>query len=622
MNGHHNRLARIDLSTGSVTFTGLDSRKVELFIGGSGLGAAYLAEMIGPKTDPLGPDNPLILMTGPFSETLIPMSTRHSYVTLSPLTGIFTESSCGGSFAHHLKRSGLDGLIITGAAPRPSTLVVDGPEVYLRPADDLWGRDAFSVDEILKEEFDSGGVTAIIGPAGENLVRYASVSHNGRHTRSAGRCGIGAVMGAKKLKAMVVTSRGTEKTPVAEPEALRASMPAVNLNLKDTLKSFGRLGTAGGLQKYERVGNLPIGNWREATAPDLAAKITGTEIVQKLMVKRSGCFRCPVCCGRLVKVNRGPYATDGAVEGPEYETAAVMGSLCKIDDIEAITKANELCNQLGLDTLSTGGAIAFAMEANERGLISQRDLDGVDLSFGNARAMVQMIDRIARREGTLARLLGEGVQHAAESIGGSAAEFAVTIKGLEFPMHDPRFSWGQALSFATSNRGACHLAGLCHMFETVSAIPELGYDEPFPSHQRDGKAAWVIAVQHLMTIADALCLCKFAFIMNAVSLGQIHRWFVQVRGEDCSLEEFMGFGERIFNLKRMINGIRGISRKDDVLPPRMRTLKRKGKDYIHDVPPINQMLSDYYELRGWSEDGRPTRKTIKRLGLSGFPEVA
>ena len=258
------------------------------------------------------------------------------------------------------------------------------------------------------------------------------------------------------------------------------------------------------------------------------------------------------------------------------------------------------------------------MEASERGIVTPDQLDGLNLSFGNAKALVSMVERIAYRHGDLAWLLGEGVNRAANDIGGASSEIAMSTKGLEFPMHDPRFSWGQALSFATGNRGACHLSGFCHLFEMSTALPELGYDEPFPRQQLKGKAGFVIALQHIMTLADSLCLCKFAFINNAVSLSLFHLWFTQVSGVSCTLEEFLEYGERIFNLKRLINNSRGISRKDDELPIRMRTLKRKGPNYLHDVPPLNQMLLDYYELRGWGEDGLPTNETLKRLKLTAY----
>jgi aldehyde:ferredoxin oxidoreductase len=620
MKGLHNRIAWIDLSRGEIAVKPLDRNKVDLFLSGSGLAAAYLYEMTGTCTDPLGPENPLILMTGLFVGTPVPLSTRHVFVTLSPLTGGFAESSCGGSLAWHLKRAGLDGVVITGAARAPVALVIDDRNLYLRPSPDLWGQDAFRTDEILRAEMDPGGVTAVIGQAGENLVRFASVSHNGRHTRSAGRCGIGAVMGSKKLKAIMVTSRGKRANEVAFPQELKTSMAESTVTIRERLKLFGELGTSGGVASYEALGNLPINNWRGGSAPELAARITGSVTAERLMVKRTGCFRCPVRCGRLVEVTEGPFATEGAVEGPEYETVAAMGSLCMVDDLDAIAKANELCNRFGLDTMSTGGVIAFAMEANEKGLLKRWPSDDLDLSFGNAGALVVMIERIARREGALARLLGEGVSRSAKEIGPESEEFAVTTKGLEFPLHDPRFSWGQALSFATSNRGACHLAGLCHLFELSTAIPELGYDKPFPRQQREGKAAFVIGLQHVMTLADSLCLCKFAFISRAVTLTRFHQWFVQVSGLNCTLDEFLQYGERIFNLKRLINHARGIGRKDDILPPRMRTLKRRGPNYEYDVPPVGEMLTDYYELRGWREDGRPMVETLERLGMDRFVE--
>ena len=618
MFGFHNRIAKVDLSNGSIEYQELKPGHVESFIGGSGLGAAYLAEMIDGDTEPLSADNPLILMTGPFAATPVPSSTRHSFVTLSPLTGIFAESNCGGTLAYNLKRCGFDGLIISGAAKEPTMLLVEEDKVSLASAVDFWGRDAFSVDRLIQTENPAVGSTAVIGPAGEKLVRYAAVIHEGAKTRAAGRCGVGAVMGFKKLKAIAVSGQGKRQTPVAKPDELKAGLPKAIKKLKENLNVFGKVGTPGGVQNYEGLGNLPIKNWSEACAPELAAKTTGTELLERLVTGRSGCRHCPIHCGRLVNVTEGPYALTCEQEGPEYETVAGFGSLCMIDDLEAISKANELCNQLGLDTISMAGVASFAMEAVEKGIIAEAQLEGMELGFGKPAGLIELIKRVAARQGDLGRLLGEGSRLAAAALGNNAAEIAVEVKGLEFPMHDPRFSWGQSLSYATGNRGACHLTALCQVWELSCNFPEVGYDEVFPSHQREGKAQFVIHLQHLMTLADALDICKFTFLLKAASYTQLHAWFTQVSGVECSLEELLASGERIYNLKRQINVLRGISRKDDTLPPRMRTLKRRGRDYVHDVAPLNQLLSDYYEIRGWSEEGLPTKDTIERLGIGNL----
>ncbi|MHB8765005.1 MAG: aldehyde ferredoxin oxidoreductase family protein [Deferrisomatales bacterium] len=621
MHGFHDRLAWIDLTEHSARVEPLDPGDVRAFGGGAGLGAALLARLTGPATDPLGPDNPLLFLTGPCTATGVPAGSRHAVVALSPLTGIYGESNCGGSLGWRLKRSGLDGLAFTGASDRPVVAIVDGGELRFRDAGDLWGLDVYAVDDRLKAELqDPGAVTAVIGPPGERRVPLASISHDGRHTRAAGRCGLGAVMGSKGLKAVVVTSRGDTSTPVADPAGLKASVASAIAILKDRLALFGDLGTPGGVLPYHALGNLPIRNWRDARDADLASRINGTVMKDTIRVRRTGCKACPVVCGRLVEVKDGPFATDGVVSGPEYETLASFGSLCANGDLASIAKANELCNTMGLDTISTGAAVAFAFECFEQGLLTRADADGLHLAFGDAGAVVELTRRIAAGEGELARTLGQGVRRAAQVIGGGAAEYALEVKGLEFPMHDPRFSWGQALSYATSNRGACHLASLAHPFEIAVALPELGYPAAFPGRQREGKARWTIHLQNLMSVLDSLSVCKFTMLNNALRISHFAQWYDLITGDGLGVDGLLALGERSFTLKRMINNRRGITRKDDLLPPRMRTRKKRGEEVDLDVPPLAPLLSDYYELRGWTDEGRPGPETLARLGLNARGE--
>jgi aldehyde:ferredoxin oxidoreductase len=618
MKGYHNRLAWIDLNKRQVSIRPIEEKDLQVFVGGASLGAAYLARLVAADTDPLGPDNPLIFMTGPFMASGVPASSRHDVISLSPLTGIFGESNCGGSFGWQLKRSGFDGLVITGKSENPVVLVIDADRITFRDSEDLWGTDVFTADERLKTEIDPKGVTALIGPAGERLVKIASVSHDGRHTRAAGRCGMGAVMGSKKLKGLMATSKGKMEAEIADREGFRNSLRQALKLIKERLEAFGQMGTPGGVINYHKLGNLPINNWRTAQATPIAEKTSGIAMKESIWVSRSGCKFCPIHCGRLVQNTEGPFALDGVQEGPEYETLAAFGALCLNDNLKAIAKANEYCNRLGLDTISTGSVIAFAMECREKGLLSEKDLDGVNLAFGNPEGMVEMVKRIAYRQGELAGLLGEGSREASRVIGHGAEEYVAQIKGLEFAMHDPRFSWGHALSYPTSNRGACHLSSLSHPFELAVALPELGYEKPYPGREKQGKAQWVIHLQHIMTILDSLCICKFTMLSNALTISHFREWLNQITGIDRSLEEFLAIGERAFTLKRMINNCRGITRKDDILPPRFRTLKKRAENFDFDVPPLFPMLSEYYDLRGWTEEGRPMPETIRRLGLEGF----
>ena len=618
MDGYHNRIAWIDLARRQVEIRPLEASDAETFVGGGTLGAAYLARMIGPDTDPLGPENPLIFMLGPFTATRVPAASRHEVISLSPLTGIYGESNCGGSLGWQLKTSGYDGLVITGASDTPVSIVVDGDRISFRESRDIWGEGVFAVDARLKAEIDEKAVTAVIGPAGERLVRFASISHDGRHTRAAGRCGMGAVMGSKKLKALIVTARSNGPAPVADEDGLKASVREALKDVRDKLGAFGEMGTPGGILNYDRLGNLPVQNWRTSQRSDIADKTSGQMMRETIRVRRSGCKLCPIHCGRLVENGKGPFALDGLQEGPEYETLAAFGVLCLNDNLDAIAKANEICNNLGLDTISAGAVVAFAMECAEKGILSGKDLEGVDLAFGKPEGMVELVRKIGYRKGELARLLGEGTREASRVIGHGSEEYAVHVKGLEFPMHDPRFSWGHAISYSTSNRGACHLSSLSHPFEISVILPEMGYTEPFPGRDREGKAQSTIHLQHLMNALDSLCICKFTILNNGLTISHFREWYSLITGNDMSNEGFMMLGERAFTLKRMINNLRGITRKDDILPPRMRTLKKQGEGFDFDVPPLSPMLSEYYDLRGWTEEGRPKAETIRRLGLDGF----
>jgi len=375
------------------------------------------------------------------------------------------------------------------------------------------------------------------------------------------------------------------------------------------------MGTPGGILNYDRLGNLPVQNWRTSQRSGIAETTSGQRMQDTIWVRRSGCKFCPIHCGRLVENETGPFALNGRQEGPEYETLAAFGVLCMNGNLEAIAKANELCNALGMDTISTGGTIAFAMECVEKGILTDKDLDGVDLAFGKPEGMVEMVRKIAYREGELARILGEGTREASQIIGGGSREYTVQVKGLEFPMHDPRFSWGHAISYATSNRGACHLSSLAHPFEISVGLPELGYDGPFPGRDREGKARWTIHLQHLMNVLDAFSICKFTVLNNALTTHHFREWYSCITGREMAVADFSLLGERSFTLKRMINNRRGITRKDDILPPRMRTLKKQGDGFDFDVPPLSPMLSDYYAVRGWTEEGRPKADTLRRLGL-------
>jgi len=611
--GYMGKVLRVDLSRKKVEELTFNEEACRKFIGGSGLGAKILYDETKADTDPFSPENPLIFMAGPTANTQVPTSGRHAVVSRSPLTGVFGESDVGGTWGAKLKQAGLDGMVITGKAESPTYLWVQDGKVEFRDASRVWGKDTYEVDPILREETHKNATVAAIGPAGERLVLLSGIVHDGRDARIAGRCGLGAVMGSKKLKAIVV--QGSAKTPVAHPDDLASSVKELMPTILESSKTFGQLGTSGGVITHEAMGNFPLQNWRLGRWEEGAKKISGPAMAESILVKRYACRQCPIACGREVKVEKGPYAgVDGA--GPEYETMGTLGGMCLVDNLEAVAMANELCNRYGLDTISAGSAIAFAMECFESGLLTKKDTDGIDLTWGNHQALVEMVKKMGKKEG-IGELLGKGVRKAAQEIGGIAPEFAMHVKGLELPAHDPRSYFGAALAFATSARGACHLSAWTMGFERGLAMPEVGADGRITRWEVDGKAEFVAKCQFMMGMYDAMKYCKF-IAFGGMKVSHCLKWFKQVTGWDMDLAEFFKTGERMLNLKRMINVRWGVSRKDDTLPPRSMTHKRTGPgltDAEQHLPPLGRLLSDYYEYCGWNEWGIPRPEKLKELGL-------
>ena len=600
------KVLQINLSKKKYEIKELSDTLVKKYIGGSGLAAKLLYDLTDGTTDPLGEDNPLIFMTGPFTGTIIPTSGRHAVVAKSPLTAIWGESDVGGSWGYEFKRTGFDGIIITGKAEKPVYIWINNGKVEIRDAEHLWGIDTYDLDPLIKEETDSKAVVTCIGRAGENQVLLSSIMSDGANARVAGRCGLGAVMGSKKLKAIVV--RGNQEVPVANSNELKKLVRQYAPIMVKETKMFGKYGTSGGIEGDEEIMDFPIKNWYQERWPEGAKKLDGIRMAETILIGRYYCKTCIIGCGREIEITKGPYAgVKGA--GPEYETMGTLGGLCLIDNLEAIAKGNELCNRYGIDTISTGAVIAFAMEAYEKGIISQTDTEGVKLTWGNAEAMLVLIEKIVKKEGYIGRLLGQGVRKAAETLGHGAEEFAIHVKGLEFPAHDPRTFNGVALSYATSNRGACHLQGFTHGFEKTFTMPEIGINQPHPRHQIEGKGEFTAKLQDLMCLFDSVKLCKFA-IGGGIKLTTITDYYNAVTGLNLKNKDLMKIGERLYNLKRLYNVRCGISRKDDTLPPRILT-HRRGPN----LPHLGRMLHDYYNFRNWNEEGIPSQGKIKELGL-------
>lgn len=608
MGGYQGRILRVDLTDRKIEVERVNDRELRKYLGGSGLGAKILYEETSSKINPLGEKNLLIFLAGPVTGTPVPCG-RHSVVAKSPLTGIWGEASVGGTWGRELKKTGFDGVIFAGKSDTPVYLWISDSKVELRAAEHLWGKDTYEVDLLLKEETDKKAVVSCIGPSGEKMILISSILTDGKDGRAAARCGLGAVAGSKRLKAVVV--KGSGRPEVADRPKLRESLKKVIPSLGGGPQRLKNLGTANLVIPCEMIGDLPIKNWREGTWKK-AKNISGERMAETILEGKYHCAGCPIGCGRRIRISEGSFAgVEGA--GPEYETLGTLGASCLVDNLEAIAKANELCNRYGIDTLEVGGAISFAMECYENGLIGPGDTGGLKLSWGNALTMVEMVHQIGKGE-KLGELLGQGLLRASQRIGGLALEFAMHSKGLAFPAHDPRAYNSLALGYATSNRGACHLQGFTHVFERGLTAPELGYPEVQDPFSEKGKGRFVAKLQDLMCIFDSLAICKFV-LFGGIRVSHLLDWLNYVTGWEMDLEELMETGERIFNLKRLYNVSCGISRKDDTLPARILTHKRKTGGAAQNLPPLGKMLSEYYEFRGWSAEGIPKEEKLTQLDI-------
>ncbi len=607
-NGYTGVIARVDLTRGKISEQQIDESVTRAYIGGSGLGARILYDETTASTDPLGPDNRLLFMTGPLTGTKVPTSGRHAIIAKSPLTGIWGEADSGGSWGVALKSAGFDGVIITGQSPTPVYLWIHDRRVDIRGANELWGLDTYEVDDKLKEATDPKATVACIGPAGERLARIAAVMNDGRHGRAAGRTGLGAVMGSKRLKAIVC--HGNQPVGIAQPEALNESLKRLAPIIRQGNAGVAKFGTAGGVVGNATLGDMPAKNWTLGDWVGQSEKISGQAMADSILTGRYYCKSCVIGCGRVVQVADGRFESEVRGGGPEYEALAGLGSMCLVDDLAAVALANELCNRYGLDVISTGNCIAFAIEAYEHGLITRSDTDGLELAWGDPRVLIQLVHAIGKREG-LGELLGEGVRAAARSLGGIAPEFAVEVKGLELPFHDPRALSSLAVAYATYPRGACH-RGMSHAMERFP-IAEIGLVKALDRFDISGKGRMTAITQDYYGLYNSLKLCQF--IGGATAPSEIVNWVNVVTGWDMSLDELLEAGERANNLKRMYNLRLGLSRKDDVLPPRIAAAKLEeggAKDFI---PNLGSMLDEYYAQRGWSKEGIPLPETLMRLGL-------
>ena len=605
--GYTGKLLWVDLASGKTATTPLEEETVKSFLGGSGLGAKIIRERLKTIRGPLDPSNPLCFMPGLLCGTVVPGSNRTTVCGLSPATSAWGEARAGGAWSPMLKYAGYDGAIFTGKARHPVYVWIENDHVEIRPADRLWGKGFFETDERLLAETHQDAIVAAIGQAGEKLSRMACVMFEGRYARSAGRTGMGAVMGSKNLKAVVV--RGTGGIAVADGMGLMKRAAAYGDKEKRKFKRNFELGTAGGVAATEAFGDMPIRNFLGGRWAEKAERVSGQTMFKKYGKHERSCLSCPSNCTLVVDI---PGSAAG--HAPEYETIGAFGSMCECDRIEVIARCNELCNDYGLDTISAGNTIAFVMEAFEKGILTEAALDGIRASWGNVEAMVALLHKIGKREG-IGDLLADGTRAAAERLGTDLSDMLVEVKGVEVPMHDPRAFWSNALNYAVANRGACHMEGVTFTVESGLPFPDLGYTAPMDPYIPDGKAELNAKMHDLMAIYDGLGICKFYIV---VSYGPtiLAEWLNYCTGWETTPEDLMRTGERIFTAKRTINVARGLTRKDDYLPKRLLTVPQR--DDIGPVSPqgMERMLTEYYRLRGWNAAGAPTEARLKTLGLA------
>ena len=609
MDGYLGKILKVDLTKGEIAEETLNPDYARMFVGGSGLAARYIYDLADADTDPLGPENPLVFMTGPLVGTRAPSCGRYVICARSPQTNLWGESNIGGFLGPHLRFAGYDGIIVRGQAAEPVYLVVRDGEAGLREASHLWGLDCYQTQETIKEELGDPSVrVACIGPGGERLVKYASVIAG--RGRAAGRSGMGAVMGSKRLKA--VACRGTGSVPLADKDAFDEIARETLAWVKDDVSSqvFNQTGSAGSANLCSMLGNMPNKYFMQGTF-DEVDNISGSTMAETILVGTSGCFGCVVQCGREVEITEGPYQL-GRTDGPEYETVGALGSLLLIDDLAAVSYMSHLCNRHGLDTISTGVTLGLAHYLYEEGIIGSGDLGGVALSWGDPEPAISLIAMIANREG-LGDLLAEGSVAVAREFG--VEEMTAHVHGLEVGMHDPRASSGVTISYLTSPRGACHNKSDAYWLDFGRTMEDIGIGL-VDRFEEEGKAALMVRHQDWRSASDALISC-IAVSFPASSLSKM---LSAATGWDVSDSGLLIAGERILNLKRALNLLWGLKTEDEKLPGLLlRPLEEGGTAQY--VPDVERLLSDYYEVRKWDRrSGRPTLEKLRQLDLADVAE--
>ena len=615
------KILRVNLSEGKVSVEDIPEDWRRKYLGGVGVGTKYLYDEVPKGADPLGPENKLIFMTGPLTGTVSPSAGRYDVMAKSPLTGIWGHGNSGGQWANPFKRSGFDGIIFEGISPTPVYLKIENGEAELRDASHLWGKLTPETTDLLIEECGKGFRVACIGPGGENLVKYACVINE--KTRAAGRTGMGAVMGSKKLKAIAVY--GKKAPEIAEPaEFKEVSKRQYDLLNESMLKvGFESFGTNMLIDILQAKGGLPTRNFQTGIFEQLE-EIGAQALTDKVLVSQVNCFACPIACGRNTEIKRGQWKGEKG-EGPEYESNVMLGSNCGIGDMEAITKANYLCNDYGMDTISAGVSVGFAMECYEKGILTSEQTGGLEIKFGDADMVVKLTEMIGKREG-FGDMLAEGTRAMSQKFGQGSEKFAMQVKGLELPAYDPRAAKICGLGYATANRGGDHITGYVQAPTFIDTpflvVDESKIEDAFEVNPAEAKV--LVDQENALTFFDLAGCCKFmGFLLKAEEWVEL---LANATGWDYGVKDFRETGERAYNLIRAFNAREGITRADDCLPARFHDEPlpegpAKGMVITHEN--LDSYLDAYYDFRGWDkETGKPTREKLTELGLEDIiPDI-
>jgi aldehyde:ferredoxin oxidoreductase len=615
--GYCGKILHVDLSEGRVEVEEPGPAFYRTYMGGSAMGAYYLIKHTPPRTDPLGPENTLSLMAGIMTGAPIPGQSRVTATAKSPLSGLVGDAQAGGFWPAEFKAAGFDGVVVRGKAERPVYLWVRDGEAELRDAAHLWGRFTADVEDIVREELGDKRIQILqCGPASEKGVRFGALINNAN--RANGRTGMGTVMASKQLKAIAV--RGRRRLELADPEAVRAlTRWGVDHLEESDVAGLGRLGTAGGTQAQSQMGNLPTYNWKSGSFDEVKA-ITGQTMYDTILKKRETCSACVVRCKRVVEITEGPFQVDSRYGGPEYETLGTMGACCGVSDLAAIARANQLCNMYGMDTISCGATIAWAMECFEQGLISREDTGGIELRFGNAEGLVQMVELIGKREG-FGRVLGEGSACAAEMLG-VGQHLVVAVKNQELPAHMPQVKRSLALIYAVNPFGADHMShehDPCYDYYR-DRMAGLGLLDPQPNDVLNvEKVRYALYTQYMYSCLDSVNVCQFVFgpAYQLYGPDQLVEAVRAVTGWNISLWELMKLGERRLNLLRAFNAREGVGSEADRVPPKLFIPLQGGASdgMAVTADEVEWAKARYYRMAGWDENGRPTRAKLEELAL-------